>query len=124
MTPKIIIPHVRNPSDNTGLITIAGSVYARYTEDGKRKTKRLGSLSRFGYDRVDRTDRDEFYATLIANGATFATRGDFKAKAAANPDRYIRQRAPWVVTIKGKIIAEFGTKREAKQARDRHLGIP
>ena len=60
---------------------------------------------------------------LRKQGAVVATRKDRKAKAAANPDKYIRRREPYVVVIAGKVVAECPTRKAAREARDKHLGI-
>lgn len=116
-----IIPHVKNPGDNTGLARHRGNWVACYTQDGVRKQHKLCQTT-LGAP-VARKLRDTFYATLLTNGATVATRANRKAKAAANPMQYIRRREPYVVTIAGRVIAEVGTLKEAKAARDRAVGV-
>lgn len=125
--PKITIPATPNP--DSGMLTVRGIVYVWYYENGKRRRGSLGSTSTPLHELMAK--RDSFYALLKRQGATVAaTPGRRKAtkkaratSAAADPDLYIRQRMPWVVTIGGKVIAECKTKAEAKAARDSHLGV-
>jgi len=121
--PKITIPATPNP--RSGIVVVKGIAYAAYYVDGKRRRKAIAATPCF--DEILTKRRDTFYATLKRQGATVAVRKpkppNRAAKAEANPDRYIRRREPWVVTIGGKVIAEVGSKKEAKEARDRYLGI-
>lgn len=116
-----IIPNIRNPNDNTGLARHRGHWVACYTQDGVRKQHKLCPVGQ--PDKVAREVRDVFYKDLTLGGATVATRSDRKRKIATNPMQYIRRREPWVVTIAGQVIAEVGTLKEAKAARDKAVGV-
>lgn len=122
--PVITIPPILKPT--SGLVAVGTTVYATYKVDGRQKRRRVGSIT----DKhvLVAAIRDAFYEELLADGATVSTRRPVteavrKQRAAANPDKYITYRHPWVVVIAGKVIAECETKREAKKARDRHLGL-
>lgn len=122
--PVITIPATLLPT--SGLVVSGNSVYAGFTVDGRRRRKKLGPVT--WSETLLAKARDSFYAGLIADGATVATRPKVtkatrKQRAATDPDKYLRHRQPWVVVIAGKIIAECGSKAEAKAARDLYLGL-
>jgi hypothetical protein len=121
--PVIVIP--ATPLPTSGIVHAKGIAYVWYYQDGKRRRHSIGPSVR-GESWISK-DRDTFYKDLLAAGATVATRGpktlDRKAKAAADPNRYIQQRKPFVVVIGGKVIAECDTEEGARKARDKHLKI-
>ncbi len=126
MSKKPVITIPATPLPTSGIVHAKGIAYAQYTQDGKRRRKAIGNTL-FHDERLLSKLRDKFYTEILAAGATVATRGprtpDRKAKAAADPNRYIQQRKPFVVVIGGKVIAECDTEEGARKARDKHLKI-
>jgi hypothetical protein len=96
------------------MATAKGVVYACYAEDGKRKRRKIGLLG----SRVAalRKARDEFFAGLVAQGATVATRGPYKTTP------QIRTQPPFVVKYRGKIIARCQTLAEAQKKKIEEIG--
>jgi hypothetical protein len=121
--PVIVIP--ATPLPTSGIVHVKGIAYVWWYQDGNRKRASIGAKDTEQH--ILTAKRDSFYALLKRQGATVATRGprtpDRKAKAAADPNRYIQQRKPFVVVIGGKVIAECDTEEEARKARDKHLKI-
>lgn len=65
--------------------------------------------------------RDAFYAKLLKQGAIRRKKKTPTEKVAENPDRYIHQRDPFVVTILGTVIGTAATLEEAEKLRDDYL---
>ncbi len=122
----ITIPNVKNKNSNTGIVIGSGGhAYAEYTEGTRKRRRKIGMAPAKKSDWLQlRINRDRVYLELWGQGAKVATRAvDPKESAVGNPDRYIQKRKPFVVRIKNKIIAECDTRKEARAARNKHLGI-
>lgn len=122
--PSVIIPNVRNPGSNTGLLLREGIWQVRFLENGKKKSVSTGMTS----EQAARTFRDTLFAKLLKAGAKVATRKKFTTerraeKAKGDPDAYIRKREPYVVVIDGATVAECGSRKAAREARDKYLGV-
>ena len=104
------IPRPRRP--DTGLTFYApGNTYrAEYTTDGKRRLKTL----RTDNLELARLRRDEFYAGLIAAGATYPDR---RMKVDPDDDKGIYPIKHFVVRIHGKHIGTYPTREAAREAK-------
>lgn len=123
---KITIPDVKAGGPDTGLSLHRGEYRAEYREGGRRKFRKLGTVN----PATARRQRDVFYASVLSNGGTVATKGRKprdtaarRAAAMADPDIYILERKPFVVVIDSKIVGEAGSREEARKLRNKHLGI-
>lgn len=130
---RITFPDTSKNRD-AGITYKDGIAYARYTEDGRQKRRKIGEESE-PHVRV-RELRDAFHAELLAAGAKVTSKGpkpgDLAAKrrqrVAADPMKYIRfeekvTRAPWSVRLGSRVVGRFKTAEAARKARDRAVGV-
>lgn len=100
------------------MVSMKGRWYAIYYWNAKVKRRTLRTTC----ERDACIFRDQFFADLVRdNGATVRPGKTTLEKLADKPDLYIYKRSPFVVQIKGKVIAECATKREARLSRDKFL---
>ena len=118
-----IIPKIKSPT--SGLKLTRSGWAAEYTTGGKRRYKSLATRNK--KDAI--ATRDAFYAALVAGGAV--TAGDPCLVAArqgrtrpTDSKRYIHKlKAPYRVTIYGRTIGHYATRKAAVAARNAHLGL-
>jgi hypothetical protein len=102
-----------------GLIYVKGVWFAAYRRNGKAARKSLKTDS----PSVATLRRNKFYKSLADQGASIYRGKTVKDKLVNKPDLYIYTRKPFIVQIKGKIIAECDTIEEAYAARDEHFKL-
>ena len=91
--------------------------YVSYRVDGRPKLTSLGTTH---FDEAVPL-RDSFYEAMLERGAVRSVKKSFVEKVKANPDRYIFQRDPFVVTVDGAVVGSTLTRKAAVIMRDEHL---
>ncbi len=114
MSDKLEIP---NLSRSTGLVMVRGVYYARYYKNNIELRRSLSTAN----EATAKTAQALFYKNLKKDGATVFTGRSTQDKLKDKPDLYIYTRKPILVQIKGKVIGEFMTKKEARVERDKYL---
>jgi hypothetical protein len=102
-----------------GMFLNKGQWCAMYYEDGKQRRKHLGTDDTYRAMLA----RNRFFRKLMLEGATVKKTLTRLEKVAANPDRYIIRRKPYLVKVGDVTVGEFETSYEARVARDEYLGI-
>jgi hypothetical protein len=112
---KIQIPDIKR---GKGMFLNKGQWCAIYFEDGKQRRKCLGTDNETAAVKL----RDKFFRSLVLKGASIKKTLTRLEKVAANPNRYIIRRKPYLVKVGAVTVGEFNTVGEARGARDGYLG--
>lgn len=109
---------IPNTKRGKGIVFVKGRWYAQYWRDGK--VSRAVLIATTEEEAIKA--RNSFYAGLIIHQKATVKKGrTTQDKLSDKPDLYIYYRRPFYVAIKGLVIGEAKTKKEAREIRDKYL---
>lgn len=99
------------------IVKVKGLWYANYYRDGKPYRRTLKTPNKKDAFKF----RDQFFADLVADGATVYDGKAVADKLKNKPGLYIYERKPFIFKVNGQVIAECNSYAEAEKAREEYF---